>query len=128
MVNAWSFAVLFLFLTSLAGGPTATPAAKTHSHLGRLAGRVLGPNDAPVAGARVTMETADGRHPHATSTDRQGHFAFPDILVGTYEARAYWDSAWSEWQRNVIVRAGKTTEITLRISAKKPSTGFAARH
>jgi hypothetical protein len=128
MVNAWSFAVFSLLITSLVGGTTATTAPKTHTHLGRLAGKVSGPNDAPVAGARVTVETADGRHPHATSTDAQGHFSFPDILAGTYEARAYWDGAWSEWQRNLIVRAGKTTEIRLRISAKKPSVGLAARY
>jgi protocatechuate 3,4-dioxygenase beta subunit len=73
------------------------------------------------------VETADGRHPHATSTDAQGQFSFPDILPGTYEVRAYWDGAWSEWQHNLIVRAGKTTEITLRVSVKKPSTGYAAR-
>lgn len=128
MANAYSFALLSLLLTSLAAGPAASPAPKTHTHLGRLGGTVLGPNSAPVAGARVTVETADGRHPHATSTDAKGHFAFPDILPGPYDARAYRDGMWSEWQHNVIVRAGKTTEIKLKISPNKSSTGLAARH
>jgi len=127
MANALSFAVLSLLLTSLAGGTAATPAPKTHTHLGRLAGRVLGPNDAPVAGARVTVQTSDGRHPHATSTDAHGRFSFPDILAGPYDARAYWEGNWSEWQHNVIVRAGKTAEITLKISAGKQLTGLAAK-
>lgn len=128
MANVCCFAVLSLLLTSLASGTAATPASKTHTHLGRLAGRVLGPHDAPVAGARVTVETADGRHPHATSTDTQGRFSFPNILAGTYEARAYRDGSWSEWQHNLIVRPGKTTEISLRIFAKKPSVGLAATY
>ena len=128
MANAYSLAVLSLLLASLAAGTNAIPAPKAHTHLGKLAGRVLGPNDAPVAGARVTVETADGRHPHATSTDAHGHFSFPDILAGTYETRAYWDGAWSDWRHNLIVRAGKTTDVTLKISTEKPSTGLAIRH
>jgi protocatechuate 3,4-dioxygenase beta subunit len=120
------FTILSLLLMSLPGGTIASPGSKVH--LGRLAGRVLGPNGAPVAGARVTVETSDGRHPHATSTDRQGRFSFPNILAGPYDARAYRGGSWSEWQHNVIVHAGKTTDITLRIFAKKPSTGFAAKH
>lgn len=120
MRNAWSFVVLSLLFVSLAVG-TAASSPKTHSRLGTLGGRVLGPDDAPVAGARVTVQTADGRHPHASSTDAKGQFAFPDMLAGPYDARAYSNGAWSGWQHNVIVRAGKTTEITLRISAKKPA-------
>lgn len=124
MANAYSIALLSLLLAGFAAGP----APKTHTHLGRLAGSVLGPRATPIAGARVTMQTADGRHPHATSTDAKGHFAFPDILPGPYDARAYRDGKWSEWQHNVIVRAGKTTEITLKISATKSTMGLAASH
>lgn len=128
MANALSFVVLSVLLTGVASGTTAAPAPKTHGHLGRLAGRVLGPNDDPVAGARVTAQTSDGRHPHATSTDALGRFSFPNILPGPYDARAYWEGAWSEWRHNVIVSGGKTTEVILKISAGKSLTGFAARH
>ncbi len=127
MANTWSFAVFSLLLASLAGGGVATPAPRTHTHLGTLAGRVLGPNDAPVAGARVTVETADGRHPHAISTDAKGRFVFPNLLAGPYDARAYSDGSWSGWQHNIIVRVGKTTEITLRVSAKKPAMNPAVK-
>ena len=122
------FTILSLLLMSLPGGTTASPGPKTHVHLGRLAGKVLGPKGAPVVGARVTVETSDGRHPHATSTDTQGRFSFPNILAGPYDARAYRDGSWSAGQHNVIVRTGKTTAITLTIIAEKPSEGFAARH
>ena len=122
------FTILSLLLLSLPDSTIASPGPKTHVHLGRLAGKVLGSNGAPVVGARVTVETSDGRHPHATSTDTQGRFSFPNILPGPYDARAYRDGSWSEWQHNVIVRTGKTTDITLRIIAQKPSVGFAAKY
>jgi hypothetical protein len=67
-------------------------------------------------GGRVTIETADGRVPEATAVDASGHFHFTRLKAGTYNVRAYYRGEWSEWQRNVIVRYGKVTEIALRVA------------
>jgi hypothetical protein len=48
--------------------------------------------------------------------DAAGHFIFTRLRSGTYNVRAYYKGEWSEWQRNVIVRHGKVTEITLRVA------------
>ncbi|MGB0036480.1 MAG: carboxypeptidase-like regulatory domain-containing protein [Candidatus Acidiferrales bacterium] len=87
--------------------------------LGTLAGTVVGANGAPIVGARVTSEQADGTHPHATTTNKQGRFFFADLVHGYYEVRAYHDGAWSDWKHNVEVNTGKQTEVTLRVPAKK---------
>jgi hypothetical protein len=104
------------FLLFLAVG--SVPAQ--HHVLGTLAGNVLGADDAPAAGARVTIQQADGHHPHATLTDAQGHFEFPLLRPGPYDVRAYSKGVWTGWQHHVIVRANKTTTLTLHLPKREP--------
>jgi Carboxypeptidase regulatory-like domain len=83
--------------------------------IGTMAGTVVDAHGKPVAGATVTMQTSWGDHPDATHTDREGHFAFTRHRVGQYDLRAYANGMFSPWTKRVSIRAGKTTEVKLRL-------------
>lgn len=84
--------------------------------LGTLSGSVLDERGKPVANASVTIQTSDGRSPHAAHTDVNGHFEFTRFEAGQYDVRAYSHSLFSDWSKRVVVRPKKTTEITLQLS------------
>ncbi len=71
-----------------------------------------------LADASVTIQTSDGLSPHATHTDANGHFEFTRFDAGQYDLRAYSDGQFSEWDKRVVIRPKKTTEITLRMPPK----------
>jgi len=85
--------------------------------IGTLAGRVVDKNNVPIAEATVFVETSDGEHPHATRTDVNGHFEFERYSAGEYDLRASYDSIFTDWMKRVMVRAGKKTDVTLRLPA-----------
>ncbi len=108
MKRVGSLILLLLFAPGL-----AAPRVRT----GTLTGTVVGSDGAALARARVTVQQADGRHPHAKVTDTAGRFTFSRLSVGPYDVRAYHNGVWSEWQHHVIVRTGKQTKIELRLPA-----------
>jgi Carboxypeptidase regulatory-like domain len=92
---------------------SAIPVSSTE-HLGTLEGTVLR-DGRPLEGARVTVEEAEGAHPHATLTNADGRFFFPRLNPGLYNLRAYYKGAWSEWAKNAEVKVGKGTNVTLHV-------------
>jgi hypothetical protein len=107
--------VLVLVLVS-----TMSPAVSAqHVPIGTLAGTVLDASGKPVPDASVTIQTSDGLHPHATHTDANGHFKFDRWETGQYDVRAYANGEFSEWNRRIMIRSKKTTQITLHMP--KPS-------
>lgn len=62
------------------------------------------------------VQTSDGRYPRAVSTNNEGRFRLTRI-IGPYDLRASSNGQWSEWTRNVRVKAGEETAVTLRIPA-----------
>jgi hypothetical protein len=78
--------------------------------VGSLAGTLLDSRGSPV-------QTSDGQHPHVTRTDADGHFAFERYSVGQYDVRASIYSVFTEWSRRVLIRANRTTRITLHLPA-----------
>jgi hypothetical protein len=101
-----------LIAAATAGAQTLPPQA----HLTTLSGTVFKDDGTLADGGRVTIETADGTAPRATAVDASGHFMFTRMRSGTYNVRAYYKGEWSEWQRNVIVRHNRVTEITLHVA------------
>jgi hypothetical protein len=85
--------------------------------IGTLAGTVVDHKGKPVAGASVTIQTSDGRHPHSTTTNEQGRFYFPELIHGLYDIRAYSIGLWTDWKHNTAVRTGKQTDVKLRLPA-----------
>jgi hypothetical protein len=88
--------------------------ASSTEHLGTLEGTVMH-NGRAIEGARVTVEEAEGAHPHATLTNADGRFFFPRLNPGMYNLRAYYKGAWSEWAKNAEVKVGKGTNVTLHV-------------
>ena len=107
----------FIFVLLMAA-ITAVPGIAGGETTGTLAGTVLGPSGAPVTGARVTSQNADGQHPQATLTNAQGRYFFPQLVHGLYDVRAYHDGVWSEWKHNITVYTDKQTEVTLILPSK----------
>ncbi len=95
--------------------------ALAQSGTGTLAGVVLGPGDAPVAGARVIVQQSDGARPRAVLADRAGRFRLPGLRAGLYDLRAQHSGMWSEWRHNVLVRAGRETSVVLRLLPGVPA-------
>src|SRR5580658_3489287 len=92
-------------------------AAYSAERVGTMAGRVLDSMGRPVGGASVTIQTSDGQHPHATRTDSSGQFQFVRFEIGQYDLRAYGGGKYSAWVKRVMIRSGRVTRITLRITA-----------
>jgi hypothetical protein len=90
--------------------------------LGTLEGQVLDAHGRPVADASVTIQTSDGLHPHATHTDANGHFQFQRYSAGQYDVRAYSRGSFSDWNKRLVIRPKKTTDIILTLPADSAET------
>jgi virginiamycin B lyase len=87
---------------------------------GSLNGEVVNAKGAPVAGAQILWQSADGGTPHVLHSDAQGHFRIDPLRPGLYELRASSGGTWSEWEHNVMVRPGTEVNVKLRLSFKAP--------
>lgn len=85
---------------------------------GGLDGEVVNSKGAPVSGALVLWQAADGGKPHVLHSDAQGKFHIESLRPGNYELRASAAGAWSEWVHNVLVRPGGDASVTLRLTFK----------
>jgi Carboxypeptidase regulatory-like domain len=87
---------------------------------GGMVGEVVNAKGAPVAGALILWQVADGEKPHVLHSDAHGHFRIASLRSGLYDVRASAGSASSEWSRNVLVKPGADTSLTLRIAPATP--------
>ena len=85
---------------------------------GRLDGKVVNTKGAPVSGALILWQAADGEKPHVLHSDAQGRFHVEDLRPGFYDLRASSGGTWSEWEHNVLVRPGDDASVTLRLTFK----------
>jgi uncharacterized GH25 family protein len=104
-----SLFVLVLAMVVVAAGASAKVAT------GTLAGTVVDAQGKPVAAAIVTIQTSDGRQPHAMRTDSKGRFEFKRFKAGQYDLHAQSNGNFSEWAKRISVRSNKTTSVTLRL-------------
>ena len=86
---------------------------------GELDGEVVNAKGAPVAGAQILWQAADGETPHVLHSDLHGRFHIEPLRTGSYDFRASASGAWSEWEHNVFVRPGNVTNLKLRLSFKE---------
>ena len=111
--------LLFLAIVSLVlvtvGSVAATPQHHKGTGITTLTGVVLGPDDRPVPHAAVTYQSSGGNAPHAVHADAQGHFTITKLKADNYDLRASGKGVFSEWEKNVYVRKGKTKNVTLRL-------------
>ncbi len=88
---------------------------------GTLSGEVVDAKGAPVAGAQILWQKADGETPHVLHSDSQGHFEAGTLRSGSYDLRASAGGISSEWEHNVLVRPGTDSNVTLRLTYKEPT-------
>ncbi|HEY2645443.1 MAG TPA: carboxypeptidase regulatory-like domain-containing protein [Candidatus Acidoferrales bacterium] len=87
---------------------------------GSLGGEVVNAKGAPVAGAQILWQVADGETPHVLHSDAHGRFRIEPLHAGLYTLRASSNGTWSEWEHNVLVRPGGDANVTLRLAFTAP--------
>jgi hypothetical protein len=107
-----AFCSTMVLLVALVG---AQNLAAQRKGSGVLSGVVLGPDDKPVSRASVTYQSSGGTAPHVVRADSQGHFTIPKLRSDNYDLRASGRGVFSEWEKNVTVRSGRTKSVTLRL-------------
>jgi hypothetical protein len=90
--------------------------AMPQAHTSTLEGLVLGPDNKPVANAAVTYQSGGGSAPHVVHTDGQGRFSVPKLRADIYDVRASAQGIYSDWKKNVNLRPGQITTLTLRLT------------
>jgi hypothetical protein len=103
--------ILLLVLVAVRG-VSAGPQSK---NLGTLSGVVLGPDDKAVPRATITYQSGGGNEPHVVHADSQGRFTIAKLKADNYDLRAYGKGVFSEWEKNISVRPGRTTTLKLRL-------------
>jgi hypothetical protein len=104
-------AVVFATLVAVRG-VIAAPQSKGSA---TLSGVVLGPDDRPVSHASVSYQSSGGNAPHAVYTDSRGRFTVTKLKADNYDVRASSKGIFSEWEKNITLRKGKTEYITLQL-------------
>jgi hypothetical protein len=112
MRRAFLFLSILLLTLVAVRGVSATPQSKGSS---TLTGVVLGPDDRPVANASVSYQVSSGSAPHVVRTDARGHFTISKLKADNYDLRASGKGVFSEWEKNISLRAGTTKELTLHL-------------
>ena len=114
MLMSRKFCLAMLLLSSLLW-VTGTPAQSTKKGAATLRGVVLDANGKPVAAAAVTCQSSAGIHPRVVHTDAKGHFVVTGLKQDDYDLRASSNGAYSDWEKNLPLRASQTKEVTLRL-------------
>lgn len=80
-----------------------------------ISGTVLAADGRPVPGASVTCETSSGLKPRAVHTDAKGRFFITGLKQESYDLRASYNGAYSDWERNIPLGKQQTKELTLQL-------------
>jgi hypothetical protein len=104
--------VVFLMALVAARGVLAGPQSRGSA---TLTGVVIGPDDKPVPHASVSYQSSGGNAPHAVYTDSRGRFTITKLKSDNYDVRASSKGIFSEWEKNITLRRGKTQYITLQL-------------
>ena len=110
-------AFIIAFLLALLFPLTSTTLAQSSSKKPptTIRGMVLGADGKPVATAAVTCQSSAGVRPRVVHTDAKGHFLITGLKQDSYDLRATSNGAYSDWEKNIPVRAGQTKEVTLHL-------------
>ena len=80
-----------------------------------IRGVVLDARGKPVVAAAVTCQSSAGIRPRIVHTDTKGHFEVTGLKQDAYDLRATSNGAYSDWEKNIPLRAGQTKDLTLRL-------------
>ena len=82
---------------------------------GMITGVVLGPDDKPAPHAAISYQSSSGSMPHAVHADAHGRYTITKLSSDNYDVRASANGIFSDWQKNLPVQNGRTSELTLRL-------------
>ncbi|MBO0726289.1 MAG: TonB-dependent receptor [Blastocatellia bacterium] len=108
-------AILFAFTVAGVGSLALAQSAVT----GAIGGAATDQNNAAVANATVTLQSADTNKTETATTDNEGRFRFTNLQPGTYTITIS-ASGFSEFkQEKIIVEVGRVTNLdaALRVGA-----------
>jgi len=94
------------------------PAFSQRTARATVDGVVTEADGTPVAGAKVVLQTSDGKSPRGARTDAKGRFVFRSLRHGFYDVRASRQKRSSEWVRNLVVRSNTKVTVTLVLPEK----------
>jgi carboxypeptidase family protein len=112
MRRAVLFISLLLLVLIVVRGVSAAP---QHKGSATITGVVIGPDDRPVAHARVSYQSSSGSSPHVVRADSHGNFTITKLKADAYDLRASGKGVFSEWQKNVNLHSGQTKSVTLQL-------------
>ena len=115
-----NIAFLFCAAAFVPAGARAQAPRVAKQKPGGLDGEVVNAKGAPVAGAQILWQAADGETPHLLHSDAQGRFHIEQLRTGFYDLRASASGTWSQWEHNVLVRPGEDANVKLRLTFKDP--------
>jgi hypothetical protein len=125
MRRTWMGIVFLLCGIALLPAGLRAQLPKEHKEApGSLDGEVVNDKGAPVAGAQILWQAADGGKPHVLHSDAHGQFRIAPLRAGLYELRASVGNIWSDWSHNVLVRPGAKANVKLRLRPIAPSPGL----
>jgi virginiamycin B lyase len=123
MRRSWlNFAIVLCAIAGVSAGARAQVPKSTvaKSKPGGMDGVVVNAKGAPVAGAQVLWQVADGERPHVLHSDVHGKFHLSGLRPAYYDLRASASGTWSAWEHNILVRPGDDAAVTLRLTSKQP--------
>ena len=102
-----------IFALALSCGSAYAQVAATAT----LHGRVLDPQGAVVAGARVALRQAGGGTTREATSDPRGTFVVPDLPPGSYVLRVSTDAFAERELPPLTLQVGQNAEVTVRLEA-----------
>ena len=106
------FSLLLTFMVLFAAG---LQAQKMDSSNVTIKGVVLGADGKPVPAAAVACQSSAGIRPRVVHTDKKGHYLITGLKQDSYDLRASANGAYSDWEKNIPLRKGRTKEVVLRL-------------
>ncbi len=114
LIHRYVFAIVGLFAVLAF---SSQGYAQTGSHSGRLEGSVVDPGGSLVSGAQIQLRNPDNGAVDTESTDEHGHFIFPALPPGTYQATVSASGFPKAIFSHVVVNVGTTSELAVKLSA-----------
>lgn len=84
--------------------------------IAQVAGRVIDPTGAPVSGASVKAIETGKQQTHATISDDQGRYVFPNLPVGSYRLEVQASGFKTYEQSGIILQVGNNVEINAALA------------
>src|SRR6187401_369667 len=94
----------------------ATPSAAQEAlNQATIAGRVLDPSGAPIAGATVAVRQTDTNVRIEATTDTDGRFRFPYLRIGPYDLTVQFDR-FRTASRTLTLSAGSAFDVPITLA------------